>query len=358
VSFTALYPEWIWRYYASTGDLAAVKSLYPTLVRLADYLWSGVRSDTGLVTGMPLAPSADNNYGYDFNTESDTTINILSTNAFMRVSQIASEVGDKPGAEMQLSRSAGVAKAVNRWLVRDDGLYVDGLRADHTRSPNASQEANARALAYGLVPASRLSTVGKYVASLGISVEPDQGMELLRALHAAGLDADVVTTLTDASKPGWAWILTHGGTFCWEAWQLSDLIGDSMSHRWGSSALVAMQEALLGVVPAVPSAGEPPTVLEISPAFSVLESATGVVPTIAGTAQVGWSHAGDALHVSLKLPPNSLAKLRLPAKSTADVTVDSVDVDHADGVAVESSQNGQVGLRIGAGRYELRVAQA
>jgi alpha-L-rhamnosidase len=259
---------------------------------------------------------------------------------------------------MQLSRSAGVAKAVNRWLVRDDGLYVDGLRADHTRSPNASQEANARALAYGLVPASRLSTVGKYVASLGISVEPDQGMELLRALHAAGLDADVVTTLTDASKPGWAWILTHGGTFCWEAWQLSDLIGDSMSHGWGSSALVAMQEALLGVVPAVPSAGEPPTVLEISPAFSVLESATGVVPTIAGTAQVGWSHAGGAVHVSLKLPPNSLAKLRLPAKSTADVTVDSVDVDHADGVAVESSQNGQVGLLVGAGRYELRVAQA
>ena len=68
-------------------------------------------------------------------------------------------------------------------------------------------------------------------------------MELLRALHAAGLDSDVVRTLTNASRPGWAWILAHGGTFCWEAWELSDLIGDSMSHGWGSSALVAMQEA-------------------------------------------------------------------------------------------------------------------
>ena len=87
-----------------------------------------------------------------------------------------------------------------------------------------------------------------YVASLDISVEPDHGMELLRALHAAGRDADVVRILTDPSFPGWAAILKAGGTFTWETWTPSDLIGDSMSHGWGSSALVAMQEALLGVV--------------------------------------------------------------------------------------------------------------
>lgn len=356
VSFSALYPEWVWRYYASTGDLQGLTSLYPTLVRLADYLWRGVHPDTGLST-LLFAPSADSNYGYDFNTESDTTINILSSNAFKRVSQIATEIGDARGARMQFSRSANVANAINRWLVRSDGLYVDGLRSDHTKSSHASQEANARALAYGLVPASRVRAVGAYVASLGISVEPDQGMELLRALHAAGLDTNVVRTLTDSSIPGWAWILTHGGTFCWEAWQLNDVIGDSMSHGWGSSALVAMQEVLLGVVPAVPVSGEPPTVLEISPAFGVLERASGVVPTVAGTAQVGWSRSSSELDVTLTLPPNSLAKLSLPAKSTADVTVDSVAPEHAEGVEVASSKSGQVNLRIGAGRYNILVSE-
>jgi alpha-L-rhamnosidase len=357
VSFTALYPEWVWRYYLSTGDLAAVTNLYPTLVRLSDYLWRGVSADTGLVTGMPLAPSADNNYGYDFDTAADTTINILSSNAFKRVSNVADAVGDTTVAAIHSSREQSVAKAINRWLVRPDGIYVDGLRSNLTRSPHASQEANHRALAYGLVPEDRLSVVGKYVASLGISVEPDQGLELLRALHTAGLDSDVVTTLTDASHPGWAWILTHGGTFCWEAWVLSDLIGDSMSHGWGSSALVAMQEVLLGVVPAVPSAGEPATVLEISPAFSVLESASGAVPTVAGTARVGWSHSGGDLDVDLSLPPNALAKLSLPANSAANVTVDSVAVDQAEGIAVESSQARTVNLRVGAGSYAIRVSQ-
>ena len=117
-----------------------------------------------------------------------------------------------------------------------------------------------------------------------------------------------------------------------------------------------MQEVLLGVVPALPSAGEPPTVLEISPAFAVLESASGVVPTVSGTAQVGWSHSPGVLEVALTLPPNSLAKLRIPANSPADVTVDSVALEHADGVALIGTQAGQVGLRVGAGHYEFRVA--
>jgi hypothetical protein len=96
-------------------------------------------------------------------------------------------------------------------------------------------------------------------------------------------------------------------------------------------------------------------VLEVSPAFAVLESATGVVPTVSGTAQVGWSHPGGVLEVALTLPPNALAKLRLPADSPAEVTVDSVAVEHAEGVAVIGTRAGQVDLRIGAGHYELRV---
>ena len=65
---------------------------------------------------------------------------------------------------------------------------------------------------------------------------PVHGLELLRGLAAAGLSSDVVKTLTDASVPGWAHILAAGGTFTWETWTPSDLIGDSMSHGWGSSA--------------------------------------------------------------------------------------------------------------------------
>ena len=103
------------------------------------------------------------------------------------------------------------------------------------------------ALAYGVVPPAHVDAVGAYVASLRIAVGPNHGLELLRALAAAGRPADMVRVLTDPLVPGWAQILAKGGTFTWETWTPSDLIGDSMSHGWGSSALVAMQETLLGL---------------------------------------------------------------------------------------------------------------
>ena len=56
-SFTALYPEWVWRYYLSTGDVAGLETLYPTLERLSEYLWRWVRTETGLLTGLPSRPA-------------------------------------------------------------------------------------------------------------------------------------------------------------------------------------------------------------------------------------------------------------------------------------------------------------
>ena len=139
-------------------------------------------------------------------------------------------------------------------LRRPDGTYVDGVDNNGAPSGHASQEANALALAYGVVPASDLAVVGAYVAGLGIAVGPNHGLELLRGLAAAGMPEAMVHALTDTSMPGWAHIVAAGGTFTWEVWRPSDLIGDSMSHGWGSSALVAMQETLLGV-----ELGEPET---------------------------------------------------------------------------------------------------
>ena len=91
----------------------------------------------------------------------------------------------------------------------------------------------------------------------------------------------VVRTLTDTSVPGWAHIVAAGGTFTWEVWRPSDLIGDSMSHGWGSSALVAMQESLLGVSFWSPN----PTArcrVSVAPPSAGLSQASGSVPTVAG----------------------------------------------------------------------------
>ena len=131
--------------------------------------------------------------------------------------------------------------------------------------------------------------------SLGIDLGPNHGLELLRALAAAGLPDAMVRTLTDASIPGWAHIVAAGGTFTWEEWKPSDLIGDSMSHGWGSSALVAMQETLLGVTlpgARTPTARSAPPSRRRRPASTAPQ---GSVPTVAGPVQVSWQRRGRGM---------------------------------------------------------------
>ena len=96
-----------------------------------------------------------------------------------------------------------LSAAINALVVGGDGLYVDGSaermvsRAPtHRNWPTWSRWPTAWCRRSGL------HTLPRYVASLDIALQPDHGMELLRALHLGGRDADVVRLLTDEFVPG------------------------------------------------------------------------------------------------------------------------------------------------------------
>ena len=292
-TFTARYPEWLWRYYVATGDLDTAIILYPSVVRVAAYLWGARNGITGLLDGLADGTNGDPIYGYDLNVVADTASNALAVNALTRVAQLADLSGDSAGAALQRSRAAQLSASVNGVLLTGSN-YSDGLAANGSISTHASQEASALALAYNLVPPGNVAAVGGYVASLGMSVGPNHGLELLRALAAAGLWDDMVTLLTDATQPGWAHVVANGGTFTWEVWDPSDLIGDSMSHGWGSSALVAMSESLLGLT-LLPPTTDGAVRIAISPPRSGLNRASGSIPTVAGPVTLAWSRRGHHL---------------------------------------------------------------
>ena len=354
-TFTERYPEWLWRYYLSTGDLETAVQLYPSTSKVSDYLWSARRANNGLLYGLGDTSDGDPNYGYDLDVAADAASNVLGVNAFNRVALLADLARDPAGAAVQRQRSAQLAAAINTRLTRPDGVYVDGLDANGAQSVHASQEANALALAYGVVPPANVACVAAYVASLGINVEPNHGLELMRALAAAGMPAAMVRTLTDASVPGWAHILAAGGTFTWEMWMPSDLIGDSMSHGWGSSALVAMQETLLGVSLLEPGTDGTVRVL-VSPPRSGLAAASGSVPTLAGPVATQWRRSKSRMSVALSVPANAAAHVVMPAAAASRVREGGVPAASARGVAVLSEADGSVVLAVGSGTYRFTVA--
>src|SRR6185503_3862611 len=60
--FTEMYVSWAARYFQTTGDLALIEELYPTLVNIADYVWSYRNESTGLITDL-AGGSGDYAYG-------------------------------------------------------------------------------------------------------------------------------------------------------------------------------------------------------------------------------------------------------------------------------------------------------
>jgi len=347
--FTEIYPEWVWQYWMHTGDRVLLAKVYPVLAKLSDYVDRSIDPQLGLVTSLPST-----SIYYDFPTV--TRINVLGADVFRVVGDIAEILG-RPNAEIarQRSRRSALIASINAELTRPDGTYVDGLRADRTQTGQAAQDTNACALYYGIVPPAKVAVVGRYIARFGLTAPPRTAGEVIGALAHAGLYDDLVRRLTDKTGDGWARILARGGTFTWEVWRPSDIVGDSMSHGWGANVLVEIQRALLGVT----TDGAGGSSFTVAPPTGGLDRAHGTVPTPAGTITLSWQREAGrvAMSMDLTVPANASATLRLPAAREPAITEGNHALSRSAGVTVVSIAGNVAVLRVGAGTYHFTVTR-
>ena len=316
--FSEIYAEWVWQYWLDTGDRALLATVYPTLVRLSEYVQRAIVPATGLVTNLPAT-----NVYYPFPVV--TRLNILGLNVFRRAADVASVLGMPSSLG---GPSAALLAAINHRLRLPNGLYVDGLQADGAQA-GVSQAANIAALAYGVVPPALIPVVGGYVAGMGMAVPPRIAGELLAALRAAG--RDIVPLLTNARIDGWANILARGATFTWEVWQPSDSNGDSMSHGWGSNVLVEIDRTLLGVTPT----GGGYATFDVRRPASTLAWTSGTIPTPHGAITVRWQGS----RLSLSVPAGTVASVGGLDLGPGDHVVSGLDLGPGDHVVDEAVQH-------------------
>ena len=110
-------------------------SLYPSVSRAVDWLWSARQAGNGLLYGLGDASDGDPVYGYDLSVAADTASNVLSVNAFAHVAQLADLAGGTSAAATLRARAAELTTAINGVLRRSDSVYVDGVEANGTQSP-------------------------------------------------------------------------------------------------------------------------------------------------------------------------------------------------------------------------------
>ena len=361
------YVGWVLREYELTGDRVTLAQLYPVITNIATYVANAIVAQVGLVANLPGGGGdyaggivdwpIQMRYGYDMTTLARTTENVLAIEVFREVAAAARAL-HRPAAEVraQETRATALTKAVNDRLRRADGVYVDGLHQDGSQSTHASQQANAYALAAGIVPAASRGVVVKQVERLGMATGPDIATVLLDALHESGNDQALVDLVSNPKVPGWAQTLARGATYTWESWDARDVYGDSESHAWGSAVLPVLSADILGVRVTAPGA----STVSVTPPRTSVTSAKGRLATERGAVSVAW-HRVDATHFSMQLtvPDNVVASVELPAASLRDVREGSTKLTRAAGVSAASVvAAGSVRFTAGSGHYSFTVAPA
>ena len=317
--YTEMFPNWVLRYYQTTGDSVLLADAHDTAQKVAEYIWKYVNTTTGLVTNLAGGSGqyqygiidwpATERFGYDMTTTARTTVNILAADAMRSMAAIATALG-RPATEVSLyqGRADQLTTAINAKLRRADGMYIDGLTSAGKQSAHASQVANSYAVGFGVAPSSSWSQIATYLAGLGMQQGPMTAHWLLKSLASGGKPDQVVARLTDKAGLGWANILSQGGTFTWEGWT-APAQGQSESHGWGGQAIVDIVESLLGLQITAPGA----SAILIAPPAIGLTSANGTVRTERGAVQIDWKRpATGGLTLDVTIPDNVSATVLLP----------------------------------------------
>jgi alpha-L-rhamnosidase len=357
---TENYVQWVWKYWMASGDRNQLAALYPVVRNIAGYLANAIDPKTGLVTNLPGGGGdyaggmvdwpPQMRYGYDMSTTARTTLNIVAVDDFRRVAAIAQALG-RPASESAAltARADALTSAIRKLLERPNGVFVDGLLANGTPSAHVSQQANAFALGFGIVPAAHVPSVVAQVVGAKSAMGVINYRVLLDAMHNGGRDDALVTDLTDPNRPGYAQILKEGATFTWESWDARQ-VGDSESHGWGATVLSVLQDDVLGARVTAPGGAE----ITVAAPKSSITKASGVVTTQRGPVAIAWTRtAAGGETIDATVPANMTATVHLSGTAVGDVSENSRAVTGDPGISNARAAQGEVVMTVGSGHYSF-----
>jgi hypothetical protein len=315
IDYNAYWIESLYDYVLYTGDLALLRQVWPSLVRLVDELYPAHLEDGLLVNWL-------GNSDYAYIPRGGTRVayyNAQYVRALELAASLASWNADPGRASLWRARAAETAAAFpGAFWDASAGAFSDtagetGLHA---------LDGNAFAILAGLTTPSQTQSVLTYIdrtmkRSYGNSVADGNGwrganwrdgdfrrvypfvsyFELV-ARFSANADASAL----DLIKREWGFMASRGPGTMWEtiASELGGTVdfNPSWAHGWSSGAAPALTTYVLGVQPTSPGFAT----FTVTPHPGGLTSARGVVPTPHGPIRVAWELNGGKLSLQVTAP--------------------------------------------------------
>ena len=278
------WADWMW-----TGDTRAVAKFYDAL-RDEKLLTRFARASDGLLEtggerGKGAKPGAadivdwpvSERDGFEFRAV-NAVVNAFHYRNLCEMRDLAAALGKAMDAEAFAHEAVRVRAAYeNTFLDPATGLYLDGEGAGHS-----SVQANAAALAFGLVPESRRKAVAGWLISRGMACSTYFAQYLLEALFGAGYAEEAIGLMVAKGDRGWLGMMDFGSTIAMEAWNVKVKPNLDLNHAWSTAPLSMIARYVLGVTPLEPGFRK----VRIAPQPGKLEFVSGTVPTVAGPVKV------------------------------------------------------------------------
>ena len=349
-----------WTVYQAFGDKRILEAQYPSMKAWVEYMrrQAGDRYlwNTGFSFGDWLAFAT---------TESDypgatTDKDLIQTAYFARSTELLAKTAQVLGKNDDAAEYAAledkIASAFQKEFVTPNG-----------RLASNTQTAYALALAFGLLPESERAEAAARLAAdvrkFGHLTTGFLGTPLLcQTLSDYGYLDEAYMLLNRKEYPSWLYPVTKGATTIWERWDGIKPDGSFQSPSMNSFNHYAygaigdwMYRVVAGIELDESVPGYKHILLQPHPGGG-LTHASASVDSMYGHVSSGWAIAGGKLTVTIEVPANTTATVRLPKAKLEEVSeggkplAGRADISHA------RQAGDAVVLDVGSGKYIFESA--
>ncbi len=346
-----------WTVYLSYGDTRLLERQYASMTGWVEYMAKRAGSsylwNNDFTFGDWLAFATNRSDYPGATTDKDLISQAYFARSTDLVQRTAALLGKDDDADKYAGLLANIKKAFNAEFVTPNG-----------RLASNTQTAYSLALAFDLLPenlrAQAAARLAKDVREFKHITTGFLGAPLIcRVLSDFGYYDEAFTLLNRKEYPSWLYPITKGATTIWERWdgiKPDGTFQDKGMNSFNHYAYGAIGEWLYGFVAGIEIDAQKPGYKHIllqPHAGGGLTYARASHESLYGTVASGWEFKDGQLQVTVEIPANTTATVRLPHAALEKITESGRPLAETKGIS-HTLQDGRTAvLEAGSGRYQF-----
>jgi len=278
------------------------------------------------------------------------SVPLVATAYYAYSTRLLAEIAHLLGKEEDAREYGELAAAIA-------AAYADEFVGPDARIEPHKQASYVRALALDLLPQDQrraaLVHLVRLIEEAGVHLGTGflSTPFLLHVLSEGGRLDLAYALLVQDTIPSWLYAVTKGATTIWESWEGvkedGSLFG-SLNHYSYGAVGSWLYQVVAGIEIGAPGYEE----IRIQPRpGGGLTYARATYESMHGPIVSGWEIEDGTLRLSVTIPPNTRATVRLPGAALSEVEEGELPVKDADGVSAVTQLENAVQVRVGSGQY-------